>query len=297
MNLTRLFIASFTIVTVFVSCTKDPVLVDTTFPVGPAIIVPPVAPPTEATDSSLVLGNPSNATANEADFSNYLFKEGYYTLSYNRDRGTANWVSWHVVRTDYGSVPRQDNFRPNPTLPFGWYGVSSLSYSSSGFDRGHLCPSADRTSSIAANSSTFLMTNIIPQAPQNNQITWASLEDYCRQLVQAGNELYIIAGVYGEGGTTNSGGLTTTIDNGRVTVPSKLWKVIVVMNDGANDLSRVVNSTRVISVVMPNQDNMNADWRSYRTSVDFIENETGYNLLSKVSNTIQNLIEARIDNL
>jgi endonuclease G len=172
-----------------------------------------------------------------------------------------------------------------------------LSYSSSGFDRGHLCPSADRTSSIAANSSTFLMTNIIPQAPQNNQITWASLEDYCRQLVQAGNELYIIAGVYGEGGTTNSGGLTNTIDNGRVTVPSKLWKVIVVMNDGANDLSRVVNSTRVISVVMPNQDNMNADWRTYRTSVDFIENETGYNLLSKVSNTIQNLIEARIDNL
>jgi endonuclease G len=141
------------------------------------------------------------------------------------------------------------------------------------------------------------MTNIIPQAPQNNQITWASLEDYCRQLVQAGNELYIIAGSYGEGGRTNTSGLVNTIDNGRVTVPANLWKVIVVLNDGANDLNRVVNSTRVISVVMPNQDNPNADWRTYRTSVDFIENETGLNLLSKVSNNIQNLIESRVDNL
>ena len=293
---TRLFFAISTLV-ILASCNKDPLLVETTNPVGSVIIVPPVAPPTEVTDSSLVMGNPSNATASEADFGNYLMREGYYTLSYNRDRGIANWVSWHLVRTDYGAVPRQDNFRPNPLLPSGWYGVSSLSYSSSGFDRGHLCPSADRTSSIAANSSTFLMTNIIPQAPQNNQITWASLEDYCRQLVQAGNELYIIAGSYGEGGSTNSGGLANTIDNGRVTVPANLWKVIVVLSDGANDLSRVVNSTRVISVVMPNQDNPNADWRNYRTSVDFIENETGLNLLSKLSNNIQNLIETRIDNL
>ncbi|WP_255412675.1 DNA/RNA non-specific endonuclease [Chitinophaga sp. S165] len=38
-------------------------------------------------------------------------------------------------------------------------------------DRGHNCPSADRTSTTA-NSSTFLMTNMIPQAPQNNQQTW-----------------------------------------------------------------------------------------------------------------------------
>ena len=123
------------------------------------------------------------------------------------------------------------------------------------------------------------------------------MEDYCRQLVQAGNELYIIAGSYGEGGRTNTSGLVNTIDNGRVTVPANLWKVIVVLNDGANDLNRVVNSTRVISVVMPNQDNPNADWRTYRTSVDFIENETGLNLLSKVSNNIQNLIESRVDNL
>ncbi len=280
-----------------ISCSKDKILVTTTDPVGPAVIVPPVAPPTAATDSTLVMGNPSNATTNVADFSNYLLKEGYYSLSYNRDRGIANWVSWHVVSTDLGSVPRQDNFRSNPSLPVDWYHVDNLSYSSSGFDRGHMCPSSDRTSSISANSSTFLMTNMVPQAPRNNQITWAGLEDYCRTLVQAGNELYIIAGAYGEGGTTTAGGLATTIDNGRITVPANLWKVIVVLSDGSNDLNRVNNTTRVISVVMPNTDAINTDWKTYRTSVDFIEQETGYDVLSRVSTAVQNVVEARIDNL
>lgn len=283
--------------TIVFSCTKDPILVKTTDPVGNPIIVPPVAPPSSATDSTLVMGNPSNATSNVADFSNFLLKEGYYSVSYNRDRGIPNWVSWHTVITDYGSVPRQDNFRANTSLPSDWYKVDNLSYSSTGFDRGHMCPSADRTTSITANSSTFLMTNIIPQAPRNNQITWAGLEDYCRTLVQSGSELYIISGAYGEGGTTTTGGLAGTIDNGRVVVPANLWKVVVVLVNGSNDLNRVNTSTRVISVVMPNNDNVNSDWKTYRTSVDFIEQETGYDILSKVPTGIQNVIESRIDNL
>lgn len=277
------------------ACQKDNII-STTNPVGNPIVVPPVAPPTEATDSTLVMGNPSNASVNIADIGNYLLKEGYYSVSYNRDRGIANWVSWHVVVTDFGSTPRQDNFRANTALPAGWYQVSANSYLSSGFDRGHMCPSSDRTSSVDANSSTFLMTNMIPQAPNNNQITWGNLEDYCRTLVQGGSELYIIAGAYGEGGT-GANGLATTLDNGRVTVPANVWKVVVVLPNGSNDLSRVSNSTRVISVIMPNDNTINNDWRTYRTSVDFIEQETGYDILSKVSSAIQNVIEAKVDNL
>ena len=281
----------------FFSCSKDPILVSTTDPVGNPISVPIVAPPTSATDSTLLMGNPSSASTNVADFSNFLLREGYYSVSYNRDRGIPNWVSWHVSSTDLGSVPRQDDFRANTELPSDWYQVGGSSYTASGFDRGHMCPSSDRTSSISANSSTFLMTNIIPQAPRNNQITWAGLEDYCRTLVQSGNELYIISGAYGEGGSTTANGLTTSIDNGRIVVPANVWKVVVVLSNGSNDLSRVNTSTRVISVIMPNDDSVNSDWKTYRTSVDFIEQTTGYDILSKVSTATQNIIEARIDNL
>jgi endonuclease G len=128
-----------------------------------------------------------------------------------------------------------DNFAGWSGLPATWYQVESNSYSGSGFDRGHNCPSADRTSSTGANASTFLMTNMIPQAPQNNQQTWANLENYLREQVAAGNEVYIIMGSYGTGGT---GSISTanTINNGHVNVPSNVWKdaQIIQKRDGDN---------------------------------------------------------------
>ncbi|RIE17135.1 hypothetical protein SMC1_03105 [Candidatus Cryosericum septentrionale] len=103
---------------------------------------------------------------------------GYYTLSYNRDRGEPNWVSWYLGGSSLGSTDRLNDFGADSTLPTGWYQVKANGYSGSGFDRGHNCPSADRTSSVAANSSTFLMTNMIPQAPPRELAVADSFDDY-----------------------------------------------------------------------------------------------------------------------
>nr|WP_245652319.1 DNA/RNA non-specific endonuclease [Rufibacter tibetensis] len=171
---------------------------------------------------------------------------------------------------------------------------NASSYSGSGFDRGHNAPSADRTRTIEDNSATFLMTNMIPQAPNNNQQTWARLEDYTRDLVQAGNEVYVIMGSYGVGGT-GSMGPKTTIDNRRVTVPSQIWKVIVVLPEGEDDVSRITTSTRVIAVNTPNTNSVNPSWGSYRISVDAIEAATGYDLLSNLPNNIEATLEGKTD--
>ncbi len=262
-----------------------------------SVVNPPDTTGSVEDNSSLLMGNPSTAIADVLEPNNYLLEKTYYSMSYSRDRGTPNWVSWHVSSSDLGSTPRQDDYRSDNTLPSGWYRVQSSSYSGSGFDRGHNCPSGDRTASVAANSSTFLMTNMIPQAPVNNQQTWNNLEGYTRDLVDAGNEVYVICGAYGSGGTGSNGGLTYTINNGRVTVPSNIWKVIVVIPDGNNDLSRVGTNTRVIAVNTPNTNSVSTNWKSYRTSVDAIEAATGYDLLSSVPANVQSAIEAAIDNL
>jgi endonuclease G len=255
-----------------------------------------VAPATTATrDENLAMGNPSGATANPANSSNYLLTKAQYAMSYNRDQGKPNWVSWHLSSAWLGSTPRQDNFAADNTLPNGWYRVSSSSYSGSGFDRGHNCPSADRTSSVEDNSATFLMSNMMPQAPTSNQQTWAGLENYCRTLVGAGNELYIICGSYGKGGS-GSNGSATTIDEGRVTVPAYCWKVVVVLPVGTGDGGRVTATTRVIAINTPNTNSINPSWENYRTTVDAIEKATGYDLLSEVSTSIQSVVEAKVDN-
>ncbi|RSK38902.1 DNA/RNA non-specific endonuclease [Hymenobacter perfusus] len=255
----------------------------------------PSTPATAVLPEHLTLGNPSGATADASQPTNYLLLKPQFALSYHRDQGKPNWVSWHLSSDWLGSAARQDDFRPDAELPAGWYQVSASSYSGSGFDRGHNCPSADRTRTVADNSATFLMTNMMPQAPRNNQQTWANLEDYCRTLVGQGNELYIICGSYGRGGT-GSNGYLTTLDQGRVTVPARCWKVVVVLPVGTDDAARVTSATRVIAIDTPNDNSLSTNWGQYRTSVDAIEAATGLDVLSVVAPAVQQTVEARTDN-
>lgn len=248
--------------------------------------------PAGSRDNNMAMGNPSAA---HTGFDNYLVEKPQYTLSYNSYRGTPNWVSWHLSSAWMGSTPRQDDFRADNTLPGTFYKVVASDYTNSGFDRGHNTPSADRTSNGEDNSATFLISNMIPQAPSNNQKTWAGLEGYCRELVEQGNELYIIMGNYGKGGT-GSNGFKETLANGKIVVPNRIWKVVVVLPAGNNDISRVTTSTRIIAIDTPNSNNINTSWGGYRTSVDAIEAKTGYDILSNLPAAVQEEVEARIDN-
>lgn len=244
-------------------------------------------------DDNLALGNPSKASTNDPN--NFLLVKSAYVLSYSRDRGIANWVSWHLSSAWKGDSQRTNSFRPDPTLPSGWFTAKTSDYTNTGFDRGHLCPSDDRDSSPDDNAATFLLTNIVPQAPRHNREVWKYLEEYERQLTQNGNEVYVIAGTYGTGGTGQNG-QATSLANGKLTVPASLWKIIVVLPTGSDDASRVSTDTRIIAVNIPNTQ-LAADkpWRAYVTSVDALENLTGYDFLSTVPTSIQRILEARLD--
>ena len=241
-------------------------------------------------DDPLLLGNPTNATGDIANENNYLMIKPQYQLSYNRSKATSNWTAWRLDSSWIGNTPRQDDFRPDPALPIGWYQVTDTDYSGSGYDRGHLCPSGDRTNSVPNNSATFLMTNMMPQLPANNQGPWEDLESYCRTLAGQGNEIYIMAGPTGNIGT---------IAQGRVVVPQVTWKVVLVIPSGNNDLSRINKGTRAFGIIVPNQAsggvNINDLWRKYRVTVDGVEALTGYNFFSNIPINTQAIIERRKD--
>lgn len=258
-------------------------------------------PPTAGDNSNLLFGNPSGASSVTVE--NFLIDAGYYTESYSKTRGTPNWVSWHLDATNTTRVTdRLNNFAAFSGLPADFYKVESNSYSGSGFDRGHNCPSADRTSSTAANGATFLMTNMIPQAPNNNQQTWNNLEGALRAEVTAGNEVYIIMGSYGKGGVGSLNTTTVeTINNGNVTVPSNVWKVAIVIPAGNGDLLRAQNlsQVKVVAINTPNRNNVSSDWRTYQTSVRDIEAKvttatgTAFNLFSNLPQSVQDVLETR----
>ncbi len=253
-----------------------------------------VTGPVASSNINLTMGNPSNATHDINNPANYLIERGQYCESYNRDRGIANWVSWELDNSWLGSASRGD-FKADSTLPPTWYYVSTGDYANTGFSRGHMCPSADRTNIEANNDSVFYMTNIIPQTQAQNGGPWETLEGYCRGLAQSGNKLYIYAGTWGEGGTGLYGYLTS-FANGKVTVPAKTWKVIMVLPAGTDDVSRVTTSTRCIAVIMNNDLGPFSAWTNYRVSVDSVEALTGYDFFPNVSKDIQKVIEAQVDN-
>lgn len=242
----------------------------------------------------ILLGNPTNALPTSDSINNYFMDKGFFKMSYSRDRGTPNWVSWHLYTGDIDTTDRLDNFRQDSSLPAGWYRVGSTSYSGSGFDRGHNCPSADRTLSVAANSSTFLMTNMIPQAPNHNRNTWNNMEQYIRTQISAGKEAYILMGTYGVGGT-GSNGYATTINSGKVTVPASIWKVVILLPDGNTDLARIDTATRIIAVDVPNNNSVSSNWKTYRTSINAIEAQIGYDVLENVSVLNKSYLKAKVD--
>lgn len=249
----------------------------------PATLPPPDAPAPPSSNPHLVLGNPSHAATTNPN--NYLLERPQYALSYSRDRKILNWASWQVSADWLGHTDRQDDFRPDGSLPQGFYQVTPTDYRGSGYDRGHIVPSGDRTNTPRDNSATFFMTNIIPQTPENNRGPWRELEEHGRDLVYQYNEqLHIFAGAYGQ---------RDTIGNRGIVVPSRLWKIIIVYDrlpDGGLGLSA---NSQVIAVDMPNRSDLAADWQQYQTTIHRIELATGHQFLANFPADLQAILKNR----
>ena len=257
-----------------------------TISILPGLTLTPEArrPAPVSNNPNLAMGNPSAATTDASNANNYLLVKDQYVMSYNRDFKTPNWVSWQLDTDWLGSSGRTGAFSPDESLPASFPRATPGDYKGSGFDRGHNVPSGDRTRSREDNEATFQMSNIAPQTPDNNQGPWEKLESYARDLAKQGKELYIIAGRDGKRGEIGDG----------VSVPGDFWKVIVVLPQKGMGVSDVNANTQVIAVEMPNVNGIrNDDWRKYITTVDEIERQTGFDLLSNLPDNIENSVEAK----
>ncbi len=243
---------------------------------------------TIGTAYQMQLGNPSSATTTTTNHDHYLIQRDQYAMDYSDVNGEPNWVSWDLTIDDVGSSGRS-NFIQDTTLPAGFYQVLTTDYSGSGYDRGHMCPSADRTVTVADNQIVFYMSNMIPQAPDNNQGVWANFESYCRTLAGAGNELLITCGPSGFGGSR--------LPSGAAAIPGYVWKIVVVVPTGPGmAVDRITSATRVIAIKIPNTAGVRSDpWQKYITTVAQIEADTGFtfftNLPPAVAATLRTVVD------
>jgi endonuclease G len=132
-----------------------------------------------------------------------------------------------------------------------------------------------------------VMSNMLPQTGDLNRHVWEKLESYSRSQVKTGDELYIIAGGYGE---------QERIGRGKVNVPTHCWKIVLDLPEGESDLSRIDEDTRVIAVDMPNEKGIEADtWQKYIVTVNDLERSTGYHFFTALPPNIQTALKAKRD--
>jgi len=258
------------------------------------LVLAPLARPAQAAEQNLRLGNPSGANATDHD--NFLMEKPYFSLSYNDKKGTPNWVSWRLSAEDIGHAKRFP-FHADTTLPSGFKRVITKDYNSTGFDRGHMCDHGDRSANDEMSEATFVMTNIIPQAPNVNRKAWEQFESYCRDIVQTGKVLYIVCGPSGQGGEGTDGSGTVIGDEHEVVVPAKCWKVALVLDRGGdNELATISASTRAIAVIMPNDMSVGEEWKGFRVSIADVEKLTGYHFFDKLPPSVLESLKQKVDN-
>lgn len=233
----------------------------------------------------LTFGNPSNATSDAANENNFLVVGEGSVFSYNNSRGGVNWVSWRTTRDDVGdSIPRPD-FRPDPRLPKWYKRIGYYDYSGSGYDRGHMVPSADRFSNPKLNEETFMMSNIVPQTGALNQYPWNKFEMYVRSQAWRKLDVHQIAGCYGDAGRLKN----------KVNVPTNCWKIAVILPRGGKP-EQIDGRTRILAVDMPNIQGIEKDpWERYKTTIRAIEKKTGLNFFAQHPEALQDLIETRME--
>lgn len=181
-----------------------------------------------------------------------ILQRNGYKVCYSEKLNHPIWVFWSLDSSDLGEIERQNNFRVDEILPTKFYKAKPSDYRNSGFDEGHLCNSGDTTKTQILNEETFLLSNIVPQAPNCNRTTWKNLEEKCREWAKSGYQLQIIAGAYGKKKLLNT----------KINIPSHFWKVIkLTMN----------NQSDYLVVDIPNSQNINSNWEHYRISRQELE--------------------------
>jgi endonuclease G len=262
------------------------------YPIAPARRCPVPEPPNaEEPSPNVRFGLPSPAKADPKQRDDYLIERPQYTLSYNATTRRPNWVSWRLRKADIGKAERGP-FEPDPLLPKGFAKVTSHTYDGSGFDRGHMCPAKDRSAEQKDCDATFNM-NVVPQSPASNQKGWERLEEYCRNLAHQGHVLYIVCGPHGTGGTGKEGH-KEEIGKGKVevTVPAKPWKVVMVL---PSEDAEPRKNTRVIAILMSNDQTVGFDWSKYRVSVKEVKKLTGYKFFPNLPEEVAAALQDKVD--
>jgi len=146
-------------------------------------------------------------------------KHTNYTTVFSKSKRYPVLVEWWVTKAKVGCptpLARKDAFQPDPQLIQETF--IKEDYVGSGTDRGHNMPAAENLCQGAdVQTECFYMSNMTPQYHSLNAGDWKSLETWERQTANELDSVHVWCGSVGEAKKI-----------GKVSIPTKCWKVIYI---------------------------------------------------------------------
>ena len=149
-----------------------------------------------------------------------------FNVMYSGVSKTPLWVAEALTPQRLSQkIPREDSFHEESKVK-AEHRATLSDYKASGYDRGHMAPNADMPTK-AAQSDSFSLANMVPQAPKNNQQVWRELEEATRAIVtKQKQDVYVVTG------PIFSAKKLKTIGKG-VIVPTAVFKALYMPKTGA----------------------------------------------------------------
>lgn len=172
-----------------------------------------------------------------------------FALMHSGISRTPLWSAEHLTKEGLRQKSKRTNdFHPDDRLNTDERAELS-DYARSGYDRGHMAPSADMGNKQSQHEC-FTLANMVPQNSENNRGVWSAIEGATRHLTNQKGELYVITGPIFSGSQIKRIG-------GRVLVPAKLYKAIYDPSSGEGGAYLVTNEAskdyEVISIAQLEQ--------------------------------------------
>ena len=207
-----------------------------------------------------------------------------FSMEYDKSKKHSRWIAFRFDnQTRLQEATRSDEFIPDPSLDME-YQRTQVDFGKKGYDRGHLCASADRLYQQEANDQTFYYTNMSPQRNKFNTGIWLTLEGQVQswgRSCTSSDTLYVVKG----GTIDKEDQIRGYISNDLSKPIPKYYYMALLFKKG--------DSFKAIAFWMEHTDTpKSTKLVDYALSIDELEEKTGIDFFPNLNDNLENALEA-----
>lgn len=215
-----------------------------------------------------------------------------YSVEWDCDKRSQRWSCYQMYASNRVQATKRyysdyNQYPEDPELPSQYY-FNGDPFRGSGYDHGHICPSADRLYSIDANVQTFYLTNMQPQRHIFNAGIWEKMEEKLRSWMSTGSKaqdtLYVCKGgtIDAVPGVTDDP-IRETLSNGLIVPKYFFMALLRKSNTGYKALAFWVEHT--------DADHTNDALSNYVINIRELERRTGIDFFCNLPDNTEEEVE------